>query len=185
MEITTTDLGISVHNDNYFVFFGNKELCEENLINVTQQLPIQFMQQTHSNKILEFTSFQDYSCDGLTTTQKNVFLAIRTADCLPIVLIHDQRIFAIHAGWRGLVNSILQATKSYSQFNHKTMAFIGPHIAWKSFEVGLEVVDQAQRALTTMQINFDHKKLTNAHQNPNKAYLNLSYLAELQLSSLQ
>ncbi len=50
--------------------------------------------------------------DALTTRLPGLCLCISTADCIPI-LLHDrthQAIAAIHAGWRGTVNRIVQQT---------------------------------------------------------------------------
>ena len=50
--------------------------------------------------------------DALVTDQAGVMVAVRTADCVP-VLVHDRRrrvVAAIHAGWRGAVAGIVPKT---------------------------------------------------------------------------
>jgi YfiH family protein len=50
--------------------------------------------------------------DALVTNQREVWLTVKTADCVP-VLVHDARrevVAAIHAGWRGAVAGILPRT---------------------------------------------------------------------------
>jgi len=50
--------------------------------------------------------------DALVTDQPGVTVAVRTADCVP-VLVHDSRrrvVAAIHAGWRGAVAGIVSKT---------------------------------------------------------------------------
>src|SRR6476660_3951719 len=50
--------------------------------------------------------------DALVTDQPGVTVAVRTADCVP-VLVHDPRrrvVAAIHAGWRGAVAGIVSET---------------------------------------------------------------------------
>ncbi len=50
--------------------------------------------------------------DALVTNQREVWLTVKTADCVP-VLVHDPRqgaVAAIHAGWRGAVAGILPRT---------------------------------------------------------------------------
>ena len=50
--------------------------------------------------------------DALVTDQPGVTVAVRTADCVP-VLVHDPRrrvVAAIHAGWRGAVAGIVPKT---------------------------------------------------------------------------
>lgn len=50
--------------------------------------------------------------DALVTAVPDVALTITAADCLPIYLIHDQgaAIGLAHAGWKGLVAGVIQAT---------------------------------------------------------------------------
>lgn len=68
--------------------------------------------------------------------------AIMTADCLP-VLFCDQAgtvVAAAHAGWRGLVNGVLEATLQAMNVDPTTvMAWLGPAIGPSAFEVGGEV----------------------------------------------
>ncbi|MBE6573809.1 MAG: peptidoglycan editing factor PgeF [Ruminococcaceae bacterium] len=69
-----------------------------------------FTNQIHSN-IVKRVGVADiaktYDCDGFVTNERNVTLAVRTADCVPI-LMYDERgiIGAVHAGWRGTANRI-------------------------------------------------------------------------------
>lgn len=52
--------------------------------------------------------------DALVTNQREVWLTVKTADCVP-VLVHDPRrgaVAAIHAGWRGVAAGILPRTLS-------------------------------------------------------------------------
>jgi len=78
-------------------------------------------------------------------------LAIRTADCLPI-LIADPRhhaVAAVHAGWRGVVCEIASRTvEAMTQKFHSKpedlVVAIGPGIGPCCFEVGPEVAVQFQ-----------------------------------------
>ena len=45
--------------------------------------------------------------DGIFTTQPEVTIAVRTADCLPVLAVIGDLAMAIHAGWRGLCAGIL------------------------------------------------------------------------------
>lgn len=51
-----------------------------------------------------------YDCDGFVTTARGVTLAVRTADCVPILFCDSDAavIGAVHAGWRGTVDRIQQ-----------------------------------------------------------------------------
>lgn len=70
-----------------------------------------------------FTSWQEF--------QKS--LAIKTADCLPIVIEGDKGIVFLHAGWRGLADGILKSPEV--TFINPNRAFIGPSIHKCCFEV--------------------------------------------------
>ena len=89
----------------------------------------------------------DY-CDALVCNTPNVLLAVKTADCVPI-LIGDSvsRAFAaVHAGWRGTSSSIVKHAikKLENEFgaNPETIrAAIGPAARTCCYEVGAEVID--------------------------------------------
>jgi polyphenol oxidase len=73
------------------------------------------MEQVHSNDIFE-VNMMPRSCnretvvcvDGLITKLKNVFLVVRTADCMPVIVYHPKSIIAVvHAGRKGTEECIL------------------------------------------------------------------------------
>ena len=67
--------------------------------------------QTHSNNITEIKTGKEdlQNCDGIITSNKNNFsLGIQTADCAAICFYDDDKYGIIHAGWRGLVNGIIE-----------------------------------------------------------------------------
>ena len=63
-------------------------------------------------------------------------LSIKTADCLPVVMIGNKGIALIHAGWRGLHKGIL--TSQELNKIEVQEAFIGPSIQKDSYQVGEE-----------------------------------------------
>jgi hypothetical protein len=70
--------------------------------------------------------------------------AILSADCLPVLLCDRQgtEVAAAHAGWRGLAAGVLQATVSRMECHPENlMAWLGPAIGPKAFEVGDEVLE--------------------------------------------
>ena len=46
--------------------------------------------------------------DGLVTTEKNLFLCVNTADCVPLFFLEpENKIIGIaHAGWKGTLHEI-------------------------------------------------------------------------------
>ena len=68
--------------------------------------------------------------------------AVRTADCLPVLLCarDGSEIAAAHAGWRGLAAGILENTVAAMQAQPaELLAWFGPAISQPNFEVGGEV----------------------------------------------
>lgn len=67
---------------------------------------------------------------------------VLTADCLPVLLCdrHGTRVAAAHAGWRGLVGGVIEATVAALQAPPEDLlAWLGPAIGPAAFEVGPEV----------------------------------------------
>jgi YfiH family protein len=80
--------------------------------------------------------------DASVTRATNVVLAVRVADCLP-VLFSNRRgstIAAAHAGWRGLAAGVLENTITAMRCDpREIVAWLGPAIGARAFEVGPEV----------------------------------------------
>lgn len=86
--------------------------------------------------------------DALTSNLENLLIGVKTADCVP-VLIGDTitgAYSAIHAGWRGTVESIVIKAIHKMQENFGTRAedlvcAIGPAATCQSYEIGQDVID--------------------------------------------
>ena len=85
--------------------------------------------------------------DAIVTNRPGLALGIVTADCAP-VLLHDPAagvIAAVHAGWRGALAGVLEATLSAMQAlgaaPANIAAAIGPCIQQASYEVGPDLLD--------------------------------------------
>ena len=83
----------------------------------------------------------EIEADSHVTTNKNVVLAIKTADCVP-VLFHDAKngvIGACHAGWRGalagITSSTIQKMLAAGAQLENIEVIVGPCIQQASYEV--------------------------------------------------
>ena len=86
--------------------------------------------------------------DALLTTTPGVILAVRTADCVPVLFVLGSPVRAVaaaHAGWRGVAANILGVTvRALRTIDPEAPihAVVGPAISGPNYEVGEEVVDQ-------------------------------------------
>ena len=84
--------------------------------------------------------------DALWTTSTGLPVAVRVADCVPILLWTPGAVAAVHAGWRGTAANIVGATLAWAAEElavdpRAVFAAIGPCISRDRFEVGPEVVE--------------------------------------------
>jgi YfiH family protein len=91
--------------------------------------------------------------DALVTDQPGVMVAVRTADCVPI-LMHDPKrrvVAAVHAGWRGAVAGIVQKTialmeSRFGSAPDQLRISIGPSAGACCYEVDEPVLDRLHEA---------------------------------------
>ena len=100
--------------------------------------------QIHSNTVVEAGDWPDDKrppADGLVTNRPGVLLGILTADCAPVLLADRQAgvIGAAHAGWRGALLGVGEATvaamEQLGARRERIAAAIGPCIAASNYEV--------------------------------------------------
>lgn len=82
--------------------------------------------------------------DAALTRLPDVPLAVRVADCLPVLFTTDDGsiVAAAHAGWRGLAAGVIEATLIAMRApTTRIHAWLGPAIGRDAFEVGTDVRD--------------------------------------------
>ncbi|MSO84577.1 MAG: peptidoglycan editing factor PgeF [Rhodospirillales bacterium] len=85
--------------------------------------------------------------DGIVTRRPGIALGVLTADCAPVLLADAGAgvIGAAHAGWRGALGGILEATaRAMERLGARlsaTVAVVGPCIHQSSYEVGADLRD--------------------------------------------
>lgn len=84
-------------------------------------------------------------CDGIVTTTPDVVLAVRVADCVPVLLADADAgvVGAAHAGRLGLAQGVVPATVARLRELGATRltAWIGPHICGRCYEVPAAMQD--------------------------------------------
>lgn len=78
--------------------------------------------------------------DALLTRSPGLPLAVRTADCVPVVLHGKEAVAIVHAGWRGLAGGVVDVAVSAMEGSVERAA-IGPAIGPCCYEVGPEVIE--------------------------------------------
>ena len=122
---------------------------EENRAILTQSLnapnSLQWLEQIHSTKAVLLPNEETIpKADASYTLKENVVCAVMTADCLPLLITdkHGSCVAAIHAGWRGLCDGIIEATiKKLPTEPEKLLVWLGPAIGAGVYETGEEVYD--------------------------------------------
>ena len=117
----------------------------------------QFMNQVHGNDVVVIDQVLDHepTCDALITTSAGVALAVMVADCIPLLLISEKVVAAVHVGRAGLVNKVaLRAIEQMRVLGASDIhAILGPSICGKCYEVPLgmqqEVVATHPASLST------------------------------------
>jgi YfiH family protein len=103
----------------------------------------QWLSQIHGNaSIAAGGSCQYPEADACWSGAPGQGCAILTADCLPVLFCNrgGTAVAAAHAGWRGLSGGVLEATIASMQVDPQSiMAWLGPAIGPRAFEVGAEV----------------------------------------------
>ena len=113
-----------------------------------------WLNQTHSNICVDLDKISNVTdatlqADACFSTRKSQVCAVMTADCLPVLLCdqHGTCVAAVHAGWRGLADGVIENTLSKMPVQAKNvMAWMGPAISQRHFEVGREIKEIFQKS---------------------------------------
>lgn len=135
-------LNLAIHvGDDTQAVIQNRQTLQTSL-----QLPQQpyWLNQTHSIIAVPAKAISDTpTADASFTQQTNIVCCVLTADCLP-VLVCDKAgttVAAIHAGWRGLADGVIEATINQLPVQpSELLVWLGPAIGPLAFEVKQDVI---------------------------------------------
>jgi len=118
-------------------------------------LPFKFYTpiQKHTDNIQILNSYTEpIIADAVITDKRNLFIAIKTTDCLPVLIFDpiNKVIGAVHAGWRGTARGILKKTinkmkEIYGCDSKNLLIAFGPYIKGCCYEVGDEVIEEIKK----------------------------------------
>ena len=118
--------------------------------------------------------------DALVTNQPGVMVAVRTADCVPVLVYDPTRrvVAAIHAGWRGAVAGIVRKTialmeSRFGSAPEHLRVSIGPSVGTCCYEVDEPVLDRLRQEFP------DWERVVRDHRS-GKAHLDLKSLIKEQ-----
>ncbi len=122
--------------------------------------------------------------DGIVTTTRGLALGIATADCGPVLFADPAQgvIGAAHAGWKGALGGVLDATvhamEELGARRDSIIAALGPCIRQPSYEVGAEFVANFHAA------DPDNARFFRPSANPGKSLFDLGGYITTRLGSL-
>jgi len=119
--------------------------------------------------------------DGVVTRTPGLVIGVLTADCAPVLFADPDAgvVGAAHAGWRGAVGGVLEATvkemEKLGARRNRIIAAIGPAINQVSYEVGPDFEEALAKSCANNVIFLSRK---NAHE---KAHFDLPGFVEMRL----
>jgi YfiH family protein len=176
---TTRSGGVSspsYHSLNLASHVGDiPEAVKENrtLLHRSLSLPSEptWLEQVHGNKIVDAANGSGQRGDASIAYEPGAVCTVLTADCLPLLLCDQRgtRVAAVHAGWRGLAAGIVENTiRALETPGEHLLAWLGPAIGPKAFEVGPEVkqifIDQDSRNASAFSPHSQGRWLADIYQ---------------------
>ncbi len=101
-----------------------------------------WLRQLHGCRVVDLGAAATRDADASFSRVRGAVCAVMSADCLPLLLCDRQGscVAAIHAGWRGLADGIIEATLARLALPpSRILAWLGPAIGPDRFEVGEDV----------------------------------------------
>jgi len=127
----------------------NPDHVAENRNRVAQTMEVETLislHQVHSADVVTVTGPMKSKpkADAMVTATPGISLGVLTADCAPVLFDGGDVVGACHAGWKGAIGGVVEATIDAMRALGATeiRATIGPTISQRAYEVGPEFLDQ-------------------------------------------
>jgi YfiH family protein len=168
----------------------------ENRARVRALLPAEpvWLRQVHGTRVWDadlVPTEEVIEADAAVTSKANTVLTVMAADCLPVLISSpDGRVIgAAHAGWRGLLDGVLENTVDAMQAKTglgdggQYLVWLGPAIGPSAFEVGEEVRAAFHEHAQKHAVPSPTEAFAAIDGKPGKYWANLYLLARQRLQS--
>lgn len=139
-------------NPNILISLKNKKnFCELNLRDKSNFLKTNFrlngyseFEQVHGVLVNGHDTSEKNEFDGFITKEKNHAFAIKTADCIPLIMWDEKEelLCGLHCGWKGFQQGIIKNVLEKNKYQNFTKSYIGPHISKEYFEVKQDLINK-------------------------------------------
>lgn len=131
--------------------FGSREWTENEFKKKQEWKGLQllYLEQIHSNIVhfIDKPPQERLKGDAVVTNLPLLLIIIKTADCLPVLIVDEMRqvIAAVHCGWRGtskgVIRKVIQGMRErYGCLPSSLFVAMGPCIKRECYEVGDDVI---------------------------------------------
>ena len=183
------NFGLHVGDDRVAVEANRKALCEHLGLSKAPQ----WLEQVHGVKVISAKDDKLVrTADASFSSDVGQACVVMTADCLPIFLCdtsplknHASQVAVLHCGWRSLAKGI--CAKTLRKFNAEPshlMAYLGPAISQKHFEVGVDVLEAFFKSARSAEHADAIASAFIPGQRPLHFYADIYELARAELKSL-
>ncbi|CAN5847819.1 peptidoglycan editing factor PgeF [soil metagenome] len=112
--------------------------------------PWTWLNQVHGATVVRVTRPGEHAgaaADAAVTAVRGVPISVQTADCAPVLLWADDAVGVAHAGWRGLMAGVIEATAAaMAALGHAPKgAVLGPCIRPRCYEFGADELEEVVR----------------------------------------